>query len=154
MQADLCRVDPFAQPVLPAPTSAPEHDPDLVALQVWLAEYRRKPNTLRAYAREARRLWFWWSGARHGRGLRELSRADIDAYMALLAKPPPAWLVVDLDTGWRPLQGPLTPEYRRQVLIILQSLFDYPRERVVRVERSLSLPMLLLQRTIVCAKHQ
>jgi site-specific recombinase XerD len=119
MRTDLRPVDPFT------PTLTSERDPDLAAIQAWLAEYRRKPNTLRAYAREARRFWLWWSGARHGRRLRELGRADIDDYMALLAKPPPAWLVVDLDTGWRPLQGPLTPEYRRQVLIILQSLFDY-----------------------------
>lgn len=105
--------------------SAVELDPDQRALRAWLDEYLRKPNTLRAYAREARRFWLWWSTVRNGRSLRHFGRIELDAFVAVLAAPPSEWTSSADNVGWRPFKGPLSLASRRQALVILQSLFEY-----------------------------
>ena len=103
----------------------PDHDADRELLQAWLAEYARKPNTLRAYAREARRFWLWWSSVRRDRTLRAFGRADLSDFEAVLAAPPSEWVAAPGSSAWRPFKGPMPPAARRQVLVILQSLFEY-----------------------------
>ena len=93
-------------------------------IQAWLAEFDEKRNTQRAYSREARRFWLWWTTSHPGRSLREMTRGDLDAYVSVLEKPPAAWIKSG-DPGWRPLKGPLSQASRRQALIILQVLFEY-----------------------------
>ena len=103
----------------------PDHDADRNMIQAWLAEYLRKRNTLRAYAREARRFWLWWSTVRRGRTLQAFGRGDLSDFEAVLASPPAAWVATPGSRAWRPFKGPLSPSARRQALIILQSLFEY-----------------------------
>jgi integrase/recombinase XerC len=98
---------------------------DQQAIEAWLSEYARKPNTLRAYAREARRFWLWWSSAQQSRSLQSFSRSDLNDYLALLSAPPAHWLAGNNPKEWRPLKAPLSPASKRQALIILQSLFEH-----------------------------
>jgi site-specific recombinase XerD len=100
-------------------------DTDQQAIQEWLAEYERKPNTLRTYAREARRFWFWWSQARQKRKLSDFCRADLNQYTAVLSNPPAHWLARAGTKEWAPLKAPLNAGSKRQALIILQSLFEH-----------------------------
>lgn len=103
----------------------PGLDTDRDLIRAWLQEYLRKRNTLRAYTREARRFWLWWSTIRHGRTLRSFDRADLNAFQAVLASPPSQWIAQPDSSAWRPFKGPLKPEARRQALLILQSMFEY-----------------------------
>jgi site-specific recombinase XerD len=106
-------------------------DQDQMAIAAWLHEFKRKPNTLRAYTREAKRFWLWWTTVRANRSLREIHRADLNRYIDLLSNPPPTWVATgsvqssSSKSNWRPFKGPLTLGSKRQALIILQSLFDY-----------------------------
>ena len=101
------------------------HDVDRDMIQAWLAEYLRKRNTLRSYAREARRFWLWWSTVRRGRTLKTFGRGDLSEFEAVLASPPADWVATPESSAWRPFKGPLSASARRQALIILQSLFEY-----------------------------
>jgi len=118
----------------------PEH-PDLTAIKAWLNEYKRKANTLQAYAREARRFWLWWSTAAPDRTLSTFKRSDLDLYIAVLISPPTQWVATAESRGWRPFRGPVSPNSRRQALVILQSLFDY----LVQMEHLPSNPIRLVR---------
>jgi len=108
---------------------------DRAAILAWLREYARRPNTLRAYQREARRFHLWLSTVRHT-SLNQLTRQDLADYESFLADPPASWLPAKAeDAGeapananeraWRPLRAPLPPFGRRQALIILQVMLQY-----------------------------
>ena len=108
---------------------------DRAAILAWLREYARRPNTLRAYQREARRFHLWLSTVRHT-SLVQLTRQDLADYDAFLAAPPASWLPETAQDGdknsaqangraWRPLRAPLNPYGRRQALIILQVMLQY-----------------------------
>jgi integrase/recombinase XerC len=117
---------PTVDGIVPAGVLLPGDDK--AAIAAWLGEFIRRPNTLRAYRREARRLWLWLSLERRVR-LRDLTRADIEAYRTFLASPPADWMLPIAEAAeadaWWPLRGPLGEAALRQALVILQSLFTY-----------------------------
>ncbi|WP_051378697.1 tyrosine-type recombinase/integrase [Derxia gummosa] len=95
---------------------------DDAVVGAWLAEYARKPNTQRAYRREAGRFLRWLRDVR-GATLADLGRLDFDDYRDFLAEPPDDWVLDGLATGG--FRGGLSATSQRQALLILQSLFDY-----------------------------
>lgn len=106
-----------------------EADNDLDAIKVWLAEFRDSPHTLRNYRKEVERLLLW-SVLDLGKPLSSLRREDIARYQAFLEDPQPRerWCgprVLRHSAAWRPFEGPLSTSSRRQVLVILNSLFAY-----------------------------
>lgn len=102
---------------------------DLEAVRVWLAEFHDSPHTLRNYRKEVERLLLW-SILDLGKPLSSLQREDIARYQAFLADPHPRdrWCAPRTSRtspAWRPFEGPLGTTSRRQVLVILSSLFAY-----------------------------
>jgi len=102
-------------------TTAVEQDRKAVAQ--WLNEFRRKRNTLAAYAREARRFLLWLHTI-DGGTLDSFDREALDRYVCFLGNPDPGWATPGPD-GWRPLKGPLSPSSTRQAIIILQGMYTY-----------------------------
>jgi hypothetical protein len=109
---------------------APQSDADQAVIGAWLREFDRKPNTQRAYLREARRFWLWLTQERKTT-LRALTREDIEAYRGFLRMPPAHWMAGAKDPAaspgraWAPLRGPLSSAASRQALVVLQVLFTY-----------------------------
>lgn len=104
-------------------------DNDLDAIKAWLAEFADSPNTLRSYRKEAERLLLWSLFDRHC-PLSSLRREDLITYEAFLADPRPRTRWCGKRTprqspDWRPFEGPLRAESRRQTMIVLNALFSY-----------------------------
>lgn len=109
---------------------------DRAAIATWLREYQRRPNTLRAYQREAKRFYLWLATEKRI-GLAELTRQDLADYDAFLAAPPAAWLpppaedeaeapAKPIARPWPPLmKAPLNTFGRRQALVIIQVCLQY-----------------------------
>jgi site-specific recombinase XerD len=91
---------------------APALRGDFAALCAWLREFERKPNTVRAYTREARRFWHWLTSVR-ATTLARFNRADVDLFRAHLASPTD------------PQVAPVSDAGIRQALVILQAFFGY-----------------------------
>nr|WP_236844287.1 phage integrase family protein [Bordetella sp. 02P26C-1] len=98
---------------------------DLEAIHAWLRLYVNKPNTERAYRKEAERLLLWAIFAKR-RAFSSLNTQDVADYVQFLARPEPAPLwVADrrydrFHAAWRPfVKGGLSPRsvaYAVQVL--------------------------------------
>nr|WP_236844594.1 phage integrase family protein [Bordetella sp. 15P40C-2] len=98
---------------------------DLEAIHAWLRLYANKPNTERAYRKEAERLLLWAIFAKR-RAFSSLNTQDVADYVQFLARPEPAPLwVADrrydrFHAAWRPfVKGGLSPRsiaYAVQVL--------------------------------------
>lgn len=102
---------------------------DLEAVRCWLAEFHDSPHTFRNYRKEVERLLLWCT-LELQKPLSSLMREDLARYEAFLADPQPRdrWCgprVPRDNPAWRPFEGPLQPASRRQVLVILNSLFSY-----------------------------
>lgn len=102
---------------------------DIEAVKCWLAEFHDSPHTFRNYRKEVERLLLW-SVTELGKPLSSLVREDLARYEAFLKDPQPRdrWCgrrTARENSTWRPFEGPLTATSRRQVLIILNSLFSY-----------------------------
>lgn len=102
---------------------------DIDAIKVWLAEFADSPNTLRSYRKEAERLLLWAVFERHV-PLSSLMREDLMAYEAFLSDPRPRrrWCGPRRHrqaSDWRPFEGPLRADSRRQAMIVLNALFSY-----------------------------
>ncbi|MDH6590670.1 integrase [Variovorax sp. TBS-050B] len=107
---------------------------DHEAIGAWLAAKGKGAGTAvlsatqRSYRREAERLLLW-AVLERGKALSSLTPEDAFAYRAFLANPPPAWCGPRhhqrWSSGWRPLEGALTPVALRQSLVILRSLFEF-----------------------------
>ena len=115
-------------------TRMPNHlgaEDDRQAIEAWLAQYREKPATLRAYRKEAERFYLWCLLER-GKALSSVDSRDAQAYREFLRQPPPAWccpaVVGRDDPAWRPFRGPLKPASQRQALVVVQALFDGLRD--------------------------
>ena len=84
--------------------------------------------TYRAYRKEAERLMLWCTLV-HGKALSSLDPADIRAYCAFLANPPPEWCGPRChqrwSPQWRPLEGRLSPVAQRHAMTVLRSLFGF-----------------------------
>ncbi|MGH8159214.1 MAG: hypothetical protein ACREPQ_13925 [Rhodanobacter sp.] len=63
---------------------------DIAAIGLWLAEYQGSPHTFRSYRKEAQRLLLWAIQVR-GKAVSSLTREDVLAYEAFLAKPLLTW---------------------------------------------------------------
>lgn len=118
----LAMLRPSAAP-LPLSASATAVEQDRKAVAQWLNEFRRKRNTLAAYAREARRFLLWLHTVEGGT-LGTFDREALDRYVRFLGNPDPSWFTIGPD-GWRPLKGPLSPSSTRQAIIILQGMYTY-----------------------------
>src|SRR5205823_5016059 len=86
-------------------------------------------HTFRNYRKEVERLLVW-SITELQKPLSSLGREDLSRYEAFLADPQPhdRWCGPRTSrdsSAWRPFEGPLTSASRRQVLIILNSMFGY-----------------------------
>ncbi|OGI61759.1 MAG: integrase [Candidatus Muproteobacteria bacterium RBG_16_60_9] len=102
---------------------------DIEAVKCWLAEFHDSPHTFRNYRKEVERLLVW-AITELEKPLSSLGREDLSRYEAFLADPQPRdrWCGPRTSrdsSAWRPFEGPLTPTSRRQVLIILNSMFGY-----------------------------
>lgn len=127
---------------------------DLEAVQAWLAEFHDSPHTFRNYRKEVERLLLW-SFQVLGKPLSALLREDLARYEAFLEDPQPrdVWCGPRKprdDTAWRPFEGPLTAASRRQVLVILNSMFTY----LVSAGYLASNPIALIRRRGRIAKRE
>jgi site-specific recombinase XerD len=127
---------------------------DLEAVQAWLAEFHDSPNTFRNYRKEVERLLLW-SFHELGKPLSALMREDLARYEAFLEDPQPrdVWCGPRKprdNAAWRPFEGPLTAASRRQVLVILNSMFSY----LVTAGYLASNPIALIRRRGRIAKRE
>ena len=100
---------------------------DLDALQLWLTEFAASPNTLRAYRKEATRLYGWCVTIAR-KPLSSLTREDMVSYEHFLKNPPPEWIAYDKPrhgAGRRLLNGPLSADGIHQAMQRLTTMFDY-----------------------------
>jgi len=137
-----------------AVTKQIEADNDLEATRVWLAEFRNSPHTLRNYRKEVERLLLW-SLYELRKPLSSLVREDIARYQIFLEDPQPRdrWCgprAPRHSSAWRPFEGPLGASSRRQVLVILNSLFSY----LVEAGYLAGNPISLVRRRDRVAKNQ
>ncbi len=127
---------------------------DLEAVQAWLAEFHDSPNTFRNYRKEVERLLLW-SFKVLDKPLSALMREDLARYEAFLEDPQPrdVWCGPRQprdNPAWRPFEGPLTAASRRQVLVILNSMFSY----LVTAGYLASNPIALIRRRGRIAKRE
>ncbi len=137
-----------------AVTKQIEADNDLEATQVWLAEFRNSPHTLRNYRKEVERLLLW-SLFELRKPLSSLMREDITRYQMFLEDPQPRdrWCgprAPRHSAAWRPFEGPLGSSSRRQTLVIVNSLFAY----LVEAGYLAGNPISLVRRRDRVAKNQ
>lgn len=102
---------------------------DLQAVQCWLAEFEKSPQTQRSYRKEAERLLLW-SLIEKQRPLSSLTRDDLRDYQHFISDPQPQshWCgprKPRLDINWRPFQGPLSEGSIAQAITIINALFSY-----------------------------
>lgn len=127
---------------------------DIEAAKSWLAEFHDSPNTFRNYRKEVERLLLW-SFHELSKPLSGLLREDLARYEAFLEDPQPRdrWCgarVSRESPDWRPFEGPLTAASRRQVLVILNSMFSY----LVSAGYLASNPISLIRRRGRIAKRE
>ncbi|CAM4436500.1 MAG: Tyrosine recombinase XerC [Legionellaceae bacterium] len=106
---------------------------DAEAVQCWLNEYQRSPQTYRNYQKEADRLMLWCICSRH-KALSQLDREDIEAYLHFLDNPKPSefWCARKggktakrYSKNWKPFTGPLSPRSKAVAMAAIHSLFRY-----------------------------
>ena len=102
---------------------------DLQAVQCWLAEFDKSPQTQRSYRKEAERLLLW-SLIEKQKPLSSLTRDDLRDYQQFLSapQPPSRWCGARKprhDPNWRPFQGPLSEGSIAQAITIINALFSY-----------------------------
>lgn len=105
---------------------------DVDALKAWLARYHDTKTTFDNYRKEAERLLLW-STIELRKPMSSLTHEDLLAYQHFLADPQPAarWVLKDgrkvarSHAQWRPFAGPLSPNSRRQAIVILNALFSW-----------------------------
>ena len=127
---------------------------DIEAVQAWLAEFHDSPNTFRNYRKEVERLLLW-SFHELDKPLSALMREDLARYEAFLEDPQPrdGWCgprQTRDNPAWRPFEGPLAAASRRQVLVILNSMFSY----LVSAGYLASNPIALIRRRGRIAKRE
>jgi site-specific recombinase XerD len=98
-------------------------DSDVAAIEACLAAKRgRSAHTLRAYRREAYRLYAWAIAFR-AKALSDLALEDVEAYHAWLAAPAahPSWVA----RGWTLFRVPLSLASQAQALTVCQGIFAW-----------------------------
>lgn len=102
-----------------------EHD--LAALHAWLARYRDRPATLRAYTREIERFVLWALKVR-GVAVSSLRVEDCDAYKDFLAQPNADFCGPKRPRAsgrWRPFTGSLSADSQAYAVRTLRMAFDW-----------------------------
>lgn len=102
-----------------------EHD--LAALHAWLARYRDRPATLRAYTREIERFVLWALKVR-GVAVSSLRVEDCDAYKAFLRQPSADFYGPKRPRAsgrWRPFTGSLSADSQAYAVRTLRMAFDW-----------------------------
>lgn len=101
---------------------------DITAVRSWLFRIRRNSTTLRVYRKEAGRFLVWCSVVR-GLELKELTAADINAYVDFTQDIPSEWMttvgIPFNNSSWRPFTGNLYGASLRFMFGILGNLFDF-----------------------------
>jgi len=102
---------------------------DLQAIQCWLAEFERSPQTQRTYRKEAERLLLW-SLIEKQKPVSSLTRDDLRDYQQFLLNPQPKsrWCSQRKprhNPAWRPFEGPLSGDSVAQAITIINALFSY-----------------------------
>jgi site-specific recombinase XerD len=115
-------------------TRMPNHlaaQDDRQAVEAWLAQFRDKPATSRAYRKEVERFYLWCLLER-GKPLSSVDSLDAQAYRDFIRQPPAHWCCAAVvgrdDPAWRPFRGPLGPASQRQALVVIQALYDGLRD--------------------------
>jgi integrase len=115
-------------------TRMPNHlaaQDDRQAMDAWLAQFRDKPATSRAYRKEVERFYLWCLLER-GKPLSSVDSLDAQAYQDFIRQPPAHWCCATVvgrdDPAWRPFRGPLGPASQRQALVVIQALYDGLRD--------------------------
>lgn len=104
-------------------------DNDLQAIQSWLAEFDKSPQTQRSYRKEVERLLLW-SLIEKQKPLSSLTRDDLRDYQQFLLQleSHPQWCGMRkprTDPLWRPFQGKLSDRSIAQAITIINALFSY-----------------------------
>jgi len=101
---------------------------DLQAIQAWLGLYASKPNTERAYRKEAERLLLWAIYVKH-KPFSSLNTVDVTDYLAFLRDPQPASVWVSdrrfdrFHSAWRPfVKGGLNDRSVAYAVLVLKSM--------------------------------
>lgn len=102
---------------------------DLQAIQCWLSEFERSPQTHRAYRKEAERLLLW-SLIEKKKPFSSLTRDDLRDYQQFLLDPQPKarWCGQRKprhNLAWRPFEGPLSEDSVAHAITIINALFSY-----------------------------
>jgi site-specific recombinase XerD len=102
---------------------------DLQAIESWLAEFEKSPQTLRSYRKEAERLLLW-SLIEKQKPLSSLTRDDLRAYQQFLADPQPhdRWCGSRKprhNINWRPFEGQLSNISIAHAITVINALFSY-----------------------------
>jgi site-specific recombinase XerD len=102
---------------------------DLQAVQCWLAEFEKSPQTQRAYRKESERLLLW-SLIEKQKALSSLTRDDLRDYQQFLLNPRPEarWCGQRKPRHtpqWRPFEGPLSEGSVAQAITIVNAIFSY-----------------------------
>jgi len=102
---------------------------DLQAVQCWLAEFDKSPQTQRSYRKEAERLLLWTLIEKQ-KPLSSLTRDDLRDYQHFLSDPQPQsrWCgqrKPRQDINWRPFQGSLSEGSIAHAITIVNALFSY-----------------------------
>jgi len=103
---------------------------DLQAIQSWLAEFAKSPQTLRSYRKEAERLLLW-ALIEKQKPFSSLTRDDLRYYQQFLADPQPKarWCGARKprhDLNWRPFfLEQLSDRSITQAITIINALFSY-----------------------------
>ena len=101
-------------------------DDDLAAIKSWLRRYEATPRTHRAYL-HATDVFYLWCVCGQRKPLSSLVEADLHAFRAFLAAPPPDWIsargVDRASDDWRPLRGPLSTASQRHLITVIGALF-------------------------------
>jgi site-specific recombinase XerD len=101
---------------------------DIEVVNSWLGEFAKVETTFRAYRKEATRFVHWAHEIQR-KQLRELNRADIEAYRSFMTNPPAKLTgprnVHRSAADWKPFEGAVSPSSQRYALVVLGSLFTY-----------------------------
>ena len=102
---------------------------DLQAIQCWLSEFERSPQTQRTYRKEVERLLLW-SLIEKKKPFSSLTRDDLRDYQQFLLNPQPQvrWCGPRKPrhhTAWRPFEGPLSEDSVAHAITIINALFSY-----------------------------
>lgn len=102
---------------------------DKQAIAAWVAAKAGSAATVKAYTREAMRLFLWLIHERSSTSFGQMTLRDCRDYMAFLQHIPAHWMsrarAQPGSPGWAPFRGPLSTRSVRQAITIVVSMFHW-----------------------------